>query len=119
VRGAGTAGAHECDQESERGQALAQLTFSAMMRSPTSKVGNMESEGMKRGSAMNHRKTSESAKARNTVLASSDVRLIQSGSQEGCEGPEDPSSGPLSPCRPWVPRSFRRHRHLLSRRSLP
>lgn len=51
------------------------------MRSPISKVGYMDRDGMKRGSATNHLKRSDTVNVMMMVLPSSAVKLIHLGSQ--------------------------------------
>lgn len=51
------------------------------MRSPISKVGYMDEEGMNRGSATNHLKRRDTAKAAMMVFPSSEVKLIHLGNQ--------------------------------------
>lgn len=68
-------------QEKELNGESIEHTFSAMMRSPISNVGYMDRDGMKRGSATNHLKRSETVKVMMMVLPSSAVRLIHLGSQ--------------------------------------
>jgi hypothetical protein len=70
------------------------------MRSPMSKVGNMDSEGMNRGSATKERKASEMATATRTVLASSAVTFIHSGSSPFLFSSFSPSSSSSSPPPP-------------------
>lgn len=67
------------------------------MRSPTSNVGNMDKEGMNRGSATNERNASDIASAAKTVFASSVVTFSHSGNGpllSPAPPPPPPSSSP-------------------------